>query len=140
MTGRAKLRLGIAAAMFVGWLAWLGYTALAKNRGPVVSRAQAAAAVLAVHAEVPGGDGPQAVTVKHVYAGTAPGGTVTVRNLTDCPGYEGKGEYLLLLGRDRGDTYSVVGYLRSPGYDHVGMPTVYPWTPAVQAQAEARFR
>ena len=55
---RGKLRLAVAAALLFGWLGWLGYTAANKYRGPVVSKAQAAAATLAVVAKVPAGDGP----------------------------------------------------------------------------------
>jgi hypothetical protein len=139
MTGR-KLRLAAAAALFVGWLGWLGYTALSKNRGPVVSRAQAAAATLAVVAHVPGVEGQQAVVVEQVLSGARPDGPVVVTNLADAAGFAGPGLYLLLLGKGRGDTFVVVGQLRSPGYDGAGVPTVYPWTPAVEAQARARFR
>ena len=139
MTGR-RLRLAAAAALLVGWLGWLGYTALNKHRGPVVSKAQAAATTLAVVAVVPGGDGAQTVEVKEVLSGTRPEGQLTVTNLADSVGYEGAGEYLLLLSKGRGDTFAVVGPLRTPGYDAAGVPTVYKWTPAVRAQAEARFR
>jgi hypothetical protein len=65
---------------------------------------------------------------------------VTVTNLGDTMGFDGPGEYLLLLARGRGDTFTVVGPLRTPGYDQAGAPTVYPWTPAVRAQAAERFR
>ncbi|MBN9517954.1 hypothetical protein J0H58_05465 [bacterium] len=139
MTGR-KLRLAAAAALFLGWLGWLGYTALSKNRGPVVSRVQAAAATLAVVAEVKAGDGPQEVGVTQVLHGAKPDGAVVVTNLSDAAGYAGPGTYLLLLGKGRGETFVVVGSLRSPGYDGAGGPTVYPWTPAVEAQAKARFQ
>lgn len=139
MTGR-KLRLAVAAALFGGWLGWLGYTALSKNRGPVVSRSQAAAATLAVVAVVPAGDGPHTVEVKQVLTGAKPDGPLVVTNLGDAAGFDGPGEYLLLLGKGRGDSFAVVGPLRTPGYDAAGAPTVYPWTPAVRAQAEARFK
>jgi len=139
MTGR-KLRLAVASALLLGWLGWLGYTALAKYRGPVVSRSQAAAATLVVVAQVSGGEGAQVVEVKEVLTGTKPDGPLTVTNLSDSAGLEGAGEYLLLLAKGRGDTFVVVGQLRTPGYDGVGVPTVYKWTPAVKAQAEARFR
>lgn len=139
MTG-AKLRLAVAAALLVGWLGWLGYTALTKNRGPVVSRAQAAAATLAVVAAVPGGDGPHTVEVKNELLGKKPDGPLVVTNLADSAGYTGAGEYLLLLARGRGDAFVVVSTVRSPGYDGAGAPTVYPWTPAVEAQAKARLK
>ena len=139
MTGR-KLRLAAASVLLVGWLGWLGYTAWAKYRGRVVSRSQGAAATLAVVARVPGGDGPQVVEVIEVLSGAKPDGPLTVANLSDAVGYEGAGEYLLLLTKVRADTYGVVGPLRTPGYDAVGVPTVYRWSPAVEAQARARFR
>lgn len=139
MTGR-KLRLAVAAALLVGWFGWLGYTAWAKYRGPVVSRSQAAAATLAVVARVPGGDGPQVVDVTEVLSGAKPDSPLTVLGLSDAVGYDGPGEYLLLLAKVRADTYGVVGQLRTPGYESIGAPTVYPWTPAVKAQAATRFR
>jgi hypothetical protein len=135
-----KLRLAAASLLLVAWLGWLGYTAWAKYRGPVVSRSQAAAATLAVVAQVPAGDGPLTVEVKEVLAGPRPEGPVVVTNLADAAGFEGPGEYLLLLTKLRGDAYAVVGPLQSPGYGAVGSPAVYRWTPAVKAQAEARFR
>jgi len=105
-----------------------------------VSRSQAAAATLAVVARVPGGEGSQVVEVTEVLTGAKPDGPLTVANLSDAIGYDGPGEYLLLLAKVRADTYGVVGQLRAPGYDGVGAPTVYRWTPAVRTQAEARFR
>jgi hypothetical protein len=137
---RGKLRLAVAAALFVGWLGWLGYTAANKYRGPVVSKSQAAAATLAVVAKVPAGDGPRVVELTDVLHGPMPEGPVTVSNIGDSIGFDGPGEYLLLLARGRGDTFAVVGPLRTPGYDQAGAPTVYPWTPAVCAQAAERFR
>ncbi len=139
MTAR-RLRLAAAALLLVGWLGWLGYTAWAKYHGPVVSRSQAAAATLAVVARVPGGDGAQVVEVTEVLSGAKPDAPLAVVNLADSVGYDGPGEYLLLLVKARGDTFAVVGPLRTPGYDSVGVPTVYRWTPAVEAQARARFR
>lgn len=135
-----RIRLAAASLLLVAWLGWLGYTAWAKYRGPIVSRAQAAAATTAVVAQVPAGDGPQTVEVKEVLSGPRPEGPVVVTNLADAAGFEGQGEYLLLLTKLRGDAYAVVGPLQSPGYGAVGSPTVYRWTPAVKAQAEARFR
>lgn len=137
---RGKLRLAAAGLLLLGWIGWLGYTAASKYRGPIVSKAQAAAATLAVVAKVPAGDGPRVVEVTDVLHGPKPEGPLTVTNLGDAAGFEGQGEYLLLLARGRGDTFSVVGPLRTPGYDQVGVPTVYPWTPAVRAQAAERFR
>lgn len=133
-----KLRLGLAAVLFAAWLGWLGYAALAKYRGPVVSHSQAAAATLAVVADVPDGDGPRAVEVKEVIAGEKADGPVVVANLGSVTGYDGAGTYLLLLEK-RAAGYAVVGQLRSPGYETAGRPAVYRWTPAVEAQARARF-
>ena len=61
-----RWRLVLAAVAFIGWLSYLGYAALTKNRGPVVSHIQVAAAKHAIVAEVsagPDGKPDQHVTV-----------------------------------------------------------------------------
>jgi hypothetical protein len=146
MTG-AKVRLLLAAALFLGWLGWLGYAALTKSRGPVVSRAAAAAATHPVVARLTAGEEGEPVTkvevVKPLRAdGPAAGTAVEVANLAAADGYTGAGEYLLLLTEARGgDGYAVAGRQRSPGYEQVGggRPVIYPWTPEVEAQARRLF-
>ena len=132
-TVQGKIFLAVSAALFVGWMSWLGYTALTKSHGPIVSRAQAAAASVAVRAKLdlaepdreqmlvrPAVIGGQQVTVlkgqaeKPAYAvtvveklhanGPAAGTKIAVVNLPSCFGFTGPGEYLLLLNKEDGAT------------------------------------
>ena len=131
-----RVRLLIATALFVGWLGWLGYTALTKSRAPVVSRAQAAGASVAVLAEVDADDAGAPVAaakVKESFSADGPTGTIVVSDLPRSSGFVGKGEYLLLLNRDAPDgvpAFRLAGQQRSPGADiaDVGPPQIYPWT------------
>ncbi|HEY1191267.1 MAG TPA: hypothetical protein VGE74_26775 [Gemmata sp.] len=124
--GRALLL--VAAALFVGWMSWLGYTALTKSPAPIVSHAQAAGATVPVVAELTTGEdgralmmlrrnpfGPEvrelkekaerpAVVVKVVEAlkgGPKAGDSIAVSNLPSSAGYAGPGTYLLLLNADK---------------------------------------
>lgn len=134
-----KLRLVAAALLFVGWMSWLGYASLSKNRGPVVSRAQAAAAQVAVVATLSGDDGPTSATVTEPLSAAAPGvGTpLDVANFGNVVGWAGRGEYLLLLEK-QGDRYRVVEQQRSPGYDtgSAGKAHIYRWSEDVRVQAK----
>ena len=138
----SKVRLILAASLLVGWLGWLSYTAVKKSRSPIVSRAQAAAATNPVLAEVRADDANPSPNVK-VLASLTPAGPaenvdIAVRNMRDVRGYEGPGQYLLLLTKTGKDEYSIAGQQRSPGYDlsGTGKPAIYRWTPDVKAQAE----
>ena len=135
----AKLRLILAGLMFFGWLSYLGYAALSKSRAPVVSRAQAAGAQVALVASLSGDDGPvKAVMTEPVSDGGPPVGTpLDIVNLDNVDGWSGAGEYLLLLEK-QGDRFRVVGQQRSPGYDigGVGKAHIYRWSDDVRAQAK----
>jgi|GEM_PF-771698 len=128
-----KVLLAVTTLLLLAWMTWLSYTALTKSHEPVVSHAQAAAAQLAVVAELtdgkqdqesslirPGGIQGQNVTVMHAQAGKpgfvvkitdplSPKGPakdteIAVWNLPNCSGYTGPGQYLLLLKKDEGAT------------------------------------
>jgi hypothetical protein len=126
--------------LLLGWFAWLGSTALTKSREPVVSRAQAAAAPVAVVAELSGsGEVAHAeVVVKQSFtpASPEPGTVIVVKNLPACTGFHGPGEYLLLLQPLGLEDFVVVGQQNSPGarLEGVGAPKIYAWGPAVHAQ------
>ncbi len=153
----AKLRLIVAAALFLGWLSWLGYSALAKNRGPVVSHVQAAAAAHAVVGEVTvGADGKPAPEVKIVESftagGPAAGSEIYLVNGAEAKGFDGPGQYLLLLNANSTvravplngkevALYTLVGLQRSPGYElaGTGSPTIYKMTNEVRVQAKKLF-
>ena len=147
-----KLRFALALALFLGWLGWLGYAALSKNRGPVVSRAQATGTTMAVIADLTdgvNGKPSQFVTVvEPLMKGSPESGRQFVSNLPDSHGYIGPGRYLLLLTLDpvavmvQGEgpavqAMVVVGQQRSPGYslEGVGPPMIYADTPEVRKQA-----
>jgi hypothetical protein len=150
----AKIRLIATAALFVGWLAWLGYTALAKNRGPVVSHVQAAAAVHVIVGDVKRGADdkpePEVTVVESLKAGSPAAGTsIFVVNLADAKGFDGPGQYLLLLGENplprsipidgkELPMHSLVGMQRSPGYElsGTGSPTIYRMSNEVRAQTK----
>jgi hypothetical protein len=110
--------------LLLGWFAWLGSTALTKSREPVVSRAQAAAAPVAV------------VKQSFTPASPEPGTVIVVKNLPACTGFHGPGEYLLLLQPLGLEDFVVVGQQNSPGarLEGVGAPKIYAWGPAVHAQ------
>lgn len=120
--GRALV--AVAAVLFVGWLCWLGYTALTRSQSPYISRAQAAGATVAVVAELTAGEDGQTVllvrrgsrspdmielkekadrpavkatVVESWKGGPEKGASIGVTNLPNCAGYTGPGTYLLLL-------------------------------------------
>jgi hypothetical protein len=149
-----RLRFILAAALFLGWMSWLGYAALSKNRGPIVSHAQAAGATQAVIADLTDGANgkpSQLVTVVEPLKQGSPvaGSRQFVTNLPQTQGYAGPGRYLLLLTpdpeavmvREEGTEMrplQIVGQQRSPGFDlaGVGPQMIYADTPAVRQQAE----
>ena len=149
-----RWRLILAAVLFLGWMGWLGYTALTKSHGPMVSHAQAAAATHPVVAKVMvGADNKPTdkATVVEALSGNGPatGTEITVVNLSGATGFEGEGDYLLLLVPTpvwRGQpnpapalpTFEIVGQQRSPGNDltGVGKPLIYRWNEDVRRQYE----
>lgn len=135
-----KLRLAGSIVLLLGWFTWLGSTALTKSREPVVSRAQAAAAPVAVVAELSGSGevaNAQVVVKESLTAASPPvGAVIVVKNLPVCTGFHGPGEYLLLLQPLGAEDFVVVGQQNSPGarLEGVGAPKIYAWGPAVRAQ------
>ncbi len=175
-TSARKLFLLATAVLLVGWFSWLGFTALTKSREPIVSHAQAAAASVAVVVAVkPGDDGQESrfirpgdvqgfstavliekadkpaflVTVIEPLTKNAPatGTIIGIPNITACTGFNGGGDYLLLLNPvaggnlDNHPAYVVVGQQKSPGADleGIGSPMIYKWGPGVQAQVRQLF-
>lgn len=131
-----RIRLLLAAALFFGWLGYLGYAALNKSHEPRVSIAAIAAAKTLVVVDLTSGPGGKPVT--HVKGETVDGKPfeANITNLAEAHGYVQPGKYLLLLGPD-GDDYAVVGSPSSPGYSaHRDSPTIYPWNRDVQAQVQ----
>ncbi len=146
-----RARLIAAAVLFFGWLAWLGYAAADKSRGPIVSRAQAtavvgeekkgAAVIAHVEAGPDGKPGTHAVVKELITAeGPKEGTELDVLNLPSVEGFTGPGDYLLLLIHGPTGEWVVAGRQRSPGYE-TGPdawpvdPVIYPDSHDVRAQA-----
>ena len=139
-----RVRLIVAAALFFGWLAWLGVTALTKSRTPAVSHAQAAGADAAVVAELKADADGMPATAKVTEVLTAGGpaaGAVVVENLPKAKGFAGDGKYLLLLSKT-GSGYRLTGQQRSPGadLDGVGPPLIYSWNDTTDADLRKQVK
>lgn len=146
---RARLFLIAAAALFLGWIAWLGYAVFEARYAPeppvVVSRAQLTAATHLVVAEVAiDGEGNPVPTPRVVEVlrgdGPAAGSTITVLRLSSAkpPGagpFPGPGVYLLPLVGE-GSAFSIAGLPRSPGYEPgpIERPPIYSWNEDTRAQ------
>ncbi|OWK35935.1 hypothetical protein [Fimbriiglobus ruber] len=143
----ARLRLILAAALFLGWIAWLGYAVSQKGRVAVISRGQLTAATHLVVAQVtlaPDGLPEPTVKITEVVRGSgvpAAGAEAEVLNLPAAmpPGvaaFPGPGEYLLPLVGD-GKSFRVAGLPRAPGYERqsgAARPAIYPWNADAKAQ------
>jgi hypothetical protein len=139
----ARLRFGLALALFLGWLGWLGYLVARQSREQPVSRPQILAAEYLIVGRVEAGpDGAPSVLVKveQVYASPAGGGVPDkiTTDLSDALGFRGSGSYLLPLSPEKGQpVFRVTPIPRSPGYDPrlpQSRPYVYRWGPDVEAQ------
>ncbi len=145
----ARVRFALFLALFVGWLAYLGYAVWFNtyHKPDVVSRAQLTEAVVLVVADVTvdaAGNPKPEVTVSALLTkgGPKPGDTVHVARLPAAqpPGqpFPGEGKYLLPLVPDGADAdrFKVAGLPRSPGYTALdpARPVIYPWNEAVQKQ------
>jgi hypothetical protein len=134
-----------AAALFLLWIAFLAYQALAGRDPLVLSRPQLLVADLVVTARVDDlGEGPVAVTVREVHyaaAGApAPDSVIEVEGLAACrKDWAGPGLYILPLSAARGGRYRVTPTPRSPGYG-AEQPRIYPATPGSEAQLRQVLR
>lgn len=136
-----RVRLIVAAALFLGWLTWLSVTALTKSRAPVVSHAQAAVADVAVVADLTAGEGgapaADATVTESLSAGGPAAGPIEVAELTKAQGFAGPGKYLLLLSKT-GSGYRLTDQQPWPGAN-LG-PRVYPWTDATADDLRAQVK
>jgi len=151
MAPAAKLRLLLAAALFLGWIGYLGYLAATATRPVVLSRPQFLLSTFDVIAEVKDRDGKPdpIVEVREVRwpAGSKLDGTITVTNLPESVGWTGPGRYILALFKV-GKHFEVVAIPRSPGYrpsEHrpeirPEPVRIYPESPATLGQLEAIHR
>lgn len=123
---RQKVFLWVAAALFLGWIGYLGYAVAYHRLNPpdIVSRSQLTAAEFVVVAEVTVEDGKPVPKVKVVHRlseqGPKENETITVTNLPDArpPSngpVPGAGQYLLFLVPDGTDAYRISGWPRGLG-------------------------
>ncbi len=151
----AAVRLAVAAALFLGWIGYLGYLA-ATTRNPVVlSRPQFLVSQQDVIATCKGGANFVIDEVLYPKDGaeSEKGKTVVVHNLKECQTYSpqngwraippSEGERCLLplqtaAAPEQPEAMDVVPIPPSPGYPPssaaAGPPRIYPDTPEVRRQ------
>jgi hypothetical protein len=126
-----RVRLLVAAGLFLAWLGWLAYLAITASNPVVLSRPQLLVANLHVVATVSGGDRPDAVvTIRKVDGPAADpqkvkeGSRLTITNLplvrSEHQGWRGPGEYILALSTKPDGTCEVTPTPSSPGYPPEG--------------------
>ncbi|MCI0459459.1 MAG: hypothetical protein L0Z62_21120 [Gemmataceae bacterium] len=142
----ARIRLGIAATLFVAWIGYLLYlTTTLTPAALVLSRPQFLVSSLDVIARVEGDAGrPVRVTITEVHWPHTPAAAklreqqIPVTNLADCEGWEGDGLYILPLVSAGQSQYQVVATPASPGYDpRFGRPHIYPLTHETRQQLDS---
>jgi hypothetical protein len=136
----AALRLGVAVALFAGWIGWLAYLSATASRPLVLSRPQFLVSDLDVIAEVNHIEPPE-ITIREVRWSKATqdrqlvNKTVSVKNLAECKeDWAGPGAYVLPLLSESNGRYLVAPVPRSPGFPGPGRPRIYPDTPQTRHQ------
>lgn len=127
-TGAGKLRLGVAATLFIAWLGWLLYLALGSRQVIVLSRPQFLVANLWIIADVVEKNGRPAaeLTVRELVWSEKPrdlvGAAIVVADLPShgpALGWSGPGRYILSLTEVREGkkpSYRVTPLPASPGF------------------------
>ncbi len=142
----------LAAALWLVWILWLGYAAVTKERGPILSRLQVAAATHAVVADIDADEQGRPRSQFQVRQWLSPPPSpqpdrIEVPELLRARGWTGPGPYLLLLEgpaptspeSPQPPVFHLVGPQRVPGLDRAGPePTIYPWTDSIRRQWERR--
>ncbi len=143
----ARIRLGVALFLFVGWLSYLAMLAT-QARSIIVSRSQLAVATTMVIAEVQvdadGRPTDEVTIVEILKAGPLndlrPGQLQVIADLDNSrvpytPGFPGSDQYLLLL---RGDAENVhlASPPPSPGHRSAARPWIYPWNEQLRSQLD----
>ena len=143
-----KLRLALAALLFLVWSIWLAWQAFNKPSPILVSEPQLLAAPLVVKAEVKAGpaNAPRDAVVQQVFKGDGFVPADKTLHIMDLSPSTGPGAYLLALQPmdARQARFLLVPIPVSPGFYYkdekeVKRP-VYPFTAAVENQARAILR
>ncbi len=135
---RPRIRLVVAATIFVAWLGWLAYLAITQANPMVVSRSQIMAATNFVVAEVtvdPETGLPERTVkvVEDLRPGVQPlAGNLLVVNLREAripkaKEFKSGVRYLLPLTAAPGGRYELTLQPRSPGQDAIDYQRVRPW-------------
>jgi hypothetical protein len=133
-----QIRLAVAAALFVAWIGYLAYVALAVPRPEILSRPQFLISSLDVVAEVRSPEQPVIIRkVEWPRDAQQPreGDQITVTNLADCQGWSGPGDYILPLQELHPGHAMVSPLPRSPGF-LASAPRIYRATPETLAELE----
>jgi len=144
MTG-ARVRLIVAAALFVGWLGYLAYLALGQKPPVVVSRSQMLMASHIVKADLTfdeaGKPQPNVRVLESLGTQLVPAEPLLVDNLPEAllPGNKpprSAGTYLLLLESPIPGRFRVASASNGQNTDPTSRPAViYPWSAEVERQA-----
>jgi hypothetical protein len=138
----AKLRLGIALVLFLGWMAYLGWMALEYGKPDIVSRSQLVVATDVIVAELKTNEVGEIlpdIKVDSILRGehVKTDSELTLLNSTKArlPGgkkFPGPGKYLLPLVIDHSGT-KIAPAPPSPGFEGETI-LIYPWNPSVENQ------
>ncbi|HLN32842.1 MAG TPA: hypothetical protein VK395_34245 [Gemmataceae bacterium] len=129
----ARIRLAVAALLFVAWLGWLFYLAAFSNARPpvILSRLQLDNSNFDVIASVAQTDNqPPKVTIEDVHwpqtraAEKLLHTTISVPDLLSCEGWKGPGRYILPLVTNWKGSYEVAPLPRTPGFEGA-KPRIY---------------
>ena len=141
----ARLRLGVAVLLFVGWLGWLAHLAIENApRSIILSRSQLLISNLDVIAQIDEVDGRPAKTIKidkvnwpHTKQVEAlRGTTIEVPNLPSCDGWKGPGQYIVPLQTNWHGRYELAPLPPTPGFEGA-RPRIYPANPDTRKQLDA---
>jgi hypothetical protein len=144
----SRVRLAVAAVLFLGWIGWLAYLAVSNHDPVILSRPQFLIADLWVIGDINTQDDHprREVAVREVVwasQGKKPSGDVLeVADLPDMKtenGWRGTGTYMVpVTVRTVGkrDYYTVTPLPRSPGFPEAGERRIYVATPETRAQLD----
>ena len=136
-----------SVVLFAGWLGWLAYLAFTTRSAVQLSRPQflVSAVDVVLHISSSEGADREALVREVPWSGSGTGEKlagqrVVVKNLQDCAGWNGPGDYLAPLIPAGGEAAWLVPQTpRSPGFEpdprtEAGRPRIYPLTPNIRQQ------
>jgi hypothetical protein len=145
--GSAKLRLYVAAGLFLAWIGYLAYLVFLSQPQVVLSKPQFMVASLHIFGQLTGGSEKPDDKVKvSAISWTADeadkkiqGSQIKIAHLSDCTweeGWQGPGEYLLPLMKLKDGGYQLAPLPPSPGFRRQIPGRIYLATPQVKRQLD----